>query len=131
MDNRRLAEVLSNSSQDSTKLAHINRLIAEQSSIYTAARRFGGYGMNNFRDIIQTVKHYPSQKFVTQSIGVGDSLAELARSCFKLDKNLLSLPTENESATIKGRIYHKVHTMGTLIYRNTNIMEASQMTASI
>ena len=49
--------------------ARINRLIAEQASMLTQARRFGGSGAISFRDILQTAKLWSKHKFLMPSVG--------------------------------------------------------------
>jgi len=68
--------------------ARINRLIAEQASMLTQARRFGGSGAISFRDILQTVKTCTLDKFLTTSVGnlePKETLYQQADACFEMD----------------------------------------------
>jgi len=64
--------------------------------MYTAAKRFGGQGVLNFRDLLIKSKLYPRMKWLTPAIGnlpnhdedraeERKSLGEQALACFDLE----------------------------------------------
>ena len=65
VDNEQMAKLLTRQdanisfSQGPPHFAEINRLIAEESSKLTAARRFGGQGAQSFNELATNLKPYP------------------------------------------------------------------------
>ena len=66
-DNDRIADLLKNRKlggksvpdDDPSYLKKINQFIAEQVSLLTATRRFGGHGVQNFGEVIHNLIPYP------------------------------------------------------------------------